>query len=272
MDQKTLFPTENKTKNQAPVLRTQQVTPVPISSQLDKQIEEWKQEKQQQKENIAYMKIEYIAEAHLDETLEGFSIETALERNFKPECDSFGGMWGGNGFLATPEKTNELLINIQCFKEKLLRKPYSKLHTGSSSFTYWLRDIPAGNIKIFYTEKVKEIIQCLTGENIDTLVAELDNMPENPATEADYEKAAHYDTLEKNIEEWGETMDKMKETLAGHFSISYGYGPQVKRIESRLDETMTDWNVFEKEYSTLKQKYDDATKERERMLNEMRNT
>lgn len=275
MNQTMLFPEEKKDVKSAPAAKKNEHTNtnLTITSTAEEQAKTWIAAKEANKENHAYIAIDYACQIDLDRTVEGIAFEEEVWHKFKPNgLNSTGSIRPRDAFAASKERFEEFVDYIFGFKTNLLKTPYAE-HNGSKNFEHWLRDIKAENIKIFYAEKARELVLRCTGKDMAEISKQLDAMSEHHAAEEDFQRLKKYELLEEIVEKTGKKLEEMKEEIAECFDIDSStvmFKKKSERKELPLDYEEKDWNKTADEFKTLEKEYESAEKEREEMLELMR--
>jgi len=149
------------------------------------------------KENYAYIAIEYHAEVFLNGAKkECLSLTNTMERPFRAnKDDSYAGSWGCGGNY---DKNNldELKKELIEWRKNFLEVPYCKEKADGTA----LRDIKAENVRIFIDDKAKEFISRTAKWTLNELAQELKAIKENPLTQQYLKKFERMNYLEEEID------------------------------------------------------------------------
>lgn len=204
-------------------------------TELHHQKHEWLEECKAKEENWAY--VDFDAEIEVDvytkEIKAHASINETVERPFKPEGDSFGGMWGSGG-IGSEKVGEELKSDILNFKRNRLESPYKK--GINSHLTFNLRDTRAENIRLFITEAGKEYLK-LKGVSPDELQKEFGSMPENVATDKDIFKSELYGMVEGEKEKIEEELRVIDDSLRSKLKFRGEYSGITPKCADRYENT-----------------------------------
>lgn len=175
------------------------------------------------RENYAYARITLSTRTTLDGVDKSLACETAVERPFKNEGDTYGGMWGTGGVSGTKEEIEKEIIEL---KIDLMDSPY--LPRDNPDWCSWARDIKAENIFVFASKGAKDYLREL-GIDFDGLVRKLEQIPENLAGEEFISLARRERWLEGEIEKLAKQERDYEDTIRAFFGLEgeYGKKPQV---------------------------------------------
>jgi len=143
------------------------------------------------KDNYAYLVVEYFNHSNLETTREGLSFNEIVERLFKAESDSYGGMYGNNVIDRVDGFKNAVLD----FKSKFTIQPYKKNIQNNIVLT----DINADNVKIFVSEKAKEYLT-KNGIDVEAVLKEADLIKSRQADSDDWLLEQKFNEIEVGIE------------------------------------------------------------------------
>lgn len=133
------------------------------------------------------------------------------------------GYWGTKHGRLEGDLKEELIK----YKSSELRKPYLGAgHLLSCRFT---RTTKAKNIKIFATFRARALLAGL-GIDFNLLTAELDTMPENPATPEILEQLKTHKKLELRLKRLGKEREMVERLLSGRYYYSRKPKPPLHLI------------------------------------------
>ena len=181
MTQETLVRTPPKNEKpheqpQAAFLRTEHDDNI---WSTDEELRGWLRGCSEAQENFAYMVVEADSVVRVDGTREGhLHVIDTLGRPYRPEGDSYDGMWGTAGWNPQ-EQFTEIRKHIVEWLRELLRAPYCREHADGEL----IRDIRRENIRVFFTRRAQELIDAHAGWTVAELQTELARLPETALTE-----------------------------------------------------------------------------------------
>jgi len=233
---------EPETPEQQPEPKKEDITL--ISEPETEEIAEFLEECRKNRENWAYVSASYVCDYRIDEKVEGLKVTQNVERPFKSEDDSYGGMWGTSGY--TKESINEFLEDTRKFIQGYLEQPYKeKLKESETSF---LRDIKDRNVRVFISDKAKELLK-ENGINADEYLSEVNGMKGRTVTDEELELCEKYKTMEMEIERLEKRIKDIRDTVCRNFEISTIYGTCRNSKEGLNHFTDTiDFNILHREY------------------------
>ena len=219
----------------------------------------WLENCKKQKENFAYFVVEYRADVHLDGTKdEALSTSTTLERPFKREGDSYGGMWGGGGAYSK-NNLDELKETLLNWRKNFLEVPYCREKADGTA----LRDIRAENIRIFIDDNAKDFIARIAKWTLNELASELKSIKETPLTEEYLKKFDRMHFLDNEIHK---IEYDILPGLKGKAEKAFGNKEETQAV---LDGEKFDLNAAYKLFNDLKLKLAQMQKEYDALRHEL---
>jgi len=184
-----------------------------------KQHHEWIETCKANQQNFSYMMFDATIEIDVNtgETKAQPNVSTAVERPFKPEDDSYGGMWGSGGY--GDKEGEELKQQILGTKKRHLQTPYKEgLHKCD-----FMRDIKAENIRLFITPAGQEYLK-MKGVNAEELQKEFNSMPENHATKDDELKQELFEMVQQEKERTNNEFSRIDNSMRARLKMESRYG------------------------------------------------
>lgn len=232
----------DETPRQNPAGKKEETTT--ISEPETGEIAKFMEKCRENRENWAYISAVYVCDFRIDGKREWLNVNHTLERPFKDEGDSYGGMWGMRSYPR--DKISEFLDDTGKFVQKLLEQPYKENLKGSEAC--FLRDIKDENIRVFLTDSARKLLE-ENATDAGEYLSKVHEMKGRTATDEELELCEKYDRMEEETSKLEKRLNDIRETVCGCFGISTIYGTHDSRKGLNHFTDTTDFNALRREYA-----------------------